>query len=174
MSKERMIDGIKFVVTPFQAVEAFKLKSYLIRKFGPTLGQALGTLKDGLPTSGNIGDIKLDGDAIGRAVQSLAEQLDEDEFVTFLKRMLRNVVAHVKGKQFAFTDDTFDAALDIVFSGKLFSVYPVLLLVLEANYPDFFGKVARGIGSKIQKIITSGPGEEDLKNESEKSETLAS
>ena len=171
MSKEKTIDGIKFVVTAFQAVEAFKLKSYLMKKFGPTLGQALGTLKDGLPTSGAIGDVKLDGNAVALAVESLVEQLNEDEFIAFLKRMLRNVVAHTKGKQFVFTEETFDASLDIVFSGKIFSVYPVLLLVLEANYPDFFGKMARGIGSKIKKIITSEPGEKNLKNESLESET---
>lgn len=174
MSKEKTIDGIKFVVTAFQAIEAFKLKSYLMKKFGPSLGQALGTLKGGLPASGDIGEVKLDGEAMSRAIQSLMEQLDEHDFIEFLKRMLRNVAAHVKGKQFYFTEDTFDASLDIVFTGKLFTVYPVLLLVLEANYPDFFDKVARGIGSKIKKIITSGPGDENSKNGSAESETSGS
>ena len=158
---EKTIGDIKFSVAPFQAVEALRLKSFLLKKFGPSFGQVLGILKDGLPTSGRIGDIKLDGDIMSQAIEKLMEQLGEDEFEAFIKRMFRNVTAGLikdgTSLQLSFADQAFVTSMEIVFTGRLFTVYPVLLLVLEANYPDFFGKMAQGFGTKIQRILTSEP-----------------
>jgi len=174
-TKEKTINGIKFSVTPFHSVEGLRLKSFLIKKFGPALGQALGTLRDGLPENGNIGDIRLDGVVLSQAIEKLMEQLGEDDFIALIKRMFQNVIASVTkdGKllQLTFADQQFDTSMDVVFSGKLFTVYPVLLLVLEANYPDFFGKMAQDIGSKIKKIVTSDPDAPNSTSESGKSET---
>lgn len=52
----------------------------------------------------------------------------------------------------AMFGDNFEANFNKVFAGRLFSIYPVMLLVLEANYPDFFGKVAGSIGSLTKRI----------------------
>jgi hypothetical protein len=50
--------------------------------------------------------------------------------------------------------------MEIVFTGRLFSVYEVIGLVLEANYPDFFDKVVSplrvSIGKKLTKTGTFG------------------
>jgi len=169
-TKEKEIDGIKFSVTPFRSVEGLRLKSFLIKKFGPALGQALGTLKDGLPENGNVGDIRLDGEALSHAIEKLMEQLGEDDFIALIKRLFQNVVASFtkEGKylQLTFADQQFDTSMDAVFSGKLFSVYPVMLFVLEVNYPDFFGKTAQLIGQRIKKIATSEPGEKSMTSES--------
>jgi hypothetical protein len=54
--------------------------------------------------------------------------------------------------------------MEIVFTGRLFSVYEVIGLVLEANYPDFFDKVVRGIGKKLTKTGTSGKDGKDSGN----------
>ena len=54
----------------------------------------------------------------------------------------------------AMFGDNFEQNFNKVFGGRLFSIYPVMLLVLEANYPDFFGKVAGNIGSLTQRINT--------------------
>jgi hypothetical protein len=173
--KEKEIDGIRFSVAPFRAVEALKLKSFLLRKFGPSIGQAFGVLKDGLPENGGIGDMKLDGSALSQAIEKLMEQLGEAEFIDLIKRMFGNVTANlvIDGKplQFSFSEIQFDTSMDMVFSGRLFTIYPVILLVLEANFPDFFGKLAQGIGSRIKKMVTSGPAEEGSKAESGKLET---
>jgi hypothetical protein len=163
--KEKIIDGISFSVTPFQAVEALRLKAFLIKKFGPSIGQALGALQSGLPLDGIIGDLKLDGAALSQAVEKLMSQLDEDDFIALIKRLFQNVTASLskdgKALELAFIKDTFDASMEIVFTGRLFSVYEVIALVLEANYPDFFDKVvsplrAGGIGKKLTKTSTSG------------------
>jgi hypothetical protein len=172
--KEKVINGIRFTVVPFKAVEALRLKSFLLRKFGPPLGQAIGALPDGILEGRPIGDLKLDGTALAQAIEKLMEQLGEAEFIELIQRLFQNVTAHLEkeGKplQFSFIERQFDTAMDVVFTGKLFSVYQVMLFVLEVNYPDFFDKLAPGIGSKIQQIITSGPAEEESKNEHEKSE----
>jgi hypothetical protein len=157
--KTKEIGGIQFSVTPFPAIEAFKLKAYLIKKFAPAFSQILGII-NGVPENGNILDIKFDGDVITKAVKELIIQLDENEFTEFLRRLLRNVCARInvdgKDLELYFTMERFETSLDIVFSGNLFNVYPVLLFVLEANYPDFFGK-AGGIGGKIQTMLSSAP-----------------
>jgi hypothetical protein len=171
---EKEIDGIHFSVAPFRAIEALKLKSFLLKKFGPALGQALGVLKDGIPESGDIGELKLDGTAISQAIEKLMEQLGEHEFIDLIKRMFGNVTANLvkdgEPLQFSFSAIQFETSMDMVFKGRLFSIYPVIVLVLEANYPDFFGKLAPGIGSRIKGMISSGPAEKGSKKKSEKSE----
>jgi hypothetical protein len=175
MGKEKVIDGITFIVTPFQAVEALKLKVFLLRKFAPSFGQALGTLKDGIPESGKIGDVKIDGTELSRALEKLMEQLEPDEFINLIMRMFQNVQARFvkdgKPVLLAFGKEQFVTSMDIVFQGRLFSVYPVLLLVLEANFPDFFGKTAGIIGEKIRKTFGSAEEETKPMSESGKSET---
>jgi len=175
MAKEKEIDGIRFSVAPFQAIEALKLKPFLVKKFGPSIGQALGVLKDGLPESGSINDVHLDGAALSQAVEKLMEQLSEDDFISLIKRLFRNVTAFVpkeeKLLELTFTDATFENSMNLVFSGRLFSVYPVMLLVLEANYPDFFGKTAQAIGSRIKKIATSEPAKPSAQSATIKSGT---
>jgi hypothetical protein len=171
MNKEKTINGVKFSVAPFQAIEALRLKSFLVQKFGPPLGMIFGAVaKNGLPK--NFMEIDVEGVDLGNGIERLMAHLGEHEFIELLRRMFRNVTATVikdgKQLQLFFTDEVFETSMDIVFKGKLFSIYPVLLLVLEANYPDFFAQMARGIGSKMPKTATSGPPDETSANESGK------
>jgi hypothetical protein len=174
MEKEKVIDGITFSVVPFKALEALRLKSFLLKKFGPSLGQALGSMGNGIPTDGSLLDIKIDGAALSLAIEKLMEQLEEAQFIDLIKRMFRNVTASLvkEGKelQFNFIDATFETAMDVVFSGRLFSIYPVMLLVLEANFPDFFSSLApeiAGIGRKIMTTVSSGQAGQNSTEESE-------
>ena len=169
--KEKEIDGVRFAVAPFQVTEALRIKSYLIRTFGPSLGHILGALK-GVPLgSKDIGDVPIVGLDISQAIENLMGHLGEDEFVALIKRMFRNVTAYItkdgKSLQLSFAEQAFDTSMNIVFEGRVFSVYSVIVLVLEANYPDFFVLMAQGIGSRIQKIITSELDEQSSKSEQE-------
>jgi hypothetical protein len=159
--KTKEIDGVQFSVTPFPASEAFKLKAYLFKKFAPATGELSGILKDGFPESGKIGDIKIDGRVIAQTLEKLVAQLGEDDFLALIKRLMQHVFAEItvdgKDLKLFFTQNTFDASLDMVFSGRLFSIYPVLLFVLEANYPDFFGKMAGTIGGRIRQMASLEP-----------------
>jgi hypothetical protein len=176
-SKEKkiVIDGITFQVAPFMAVQGLRLKAHLVRIFGPALGELLGGI-DGQKV-GSIADIGLGGDGIARGLEKLLEQLDEDKFIDLVKRLLNNVIAvwpeSGKSRSIAFGTD-FDTAMQLVFLGKLFSIYPLIIFVLKVNYPDFFDKAASGIGQRIRKTLTSETEEQMSQTESGQSETSES
>jgi hypothetical protein len=54
-----------------------------------------------------------------------------------------------------FVGTSFDASMELTFAQRTFSVYPVILMVLEVNFPDFFEKAGVTIGAKIKAIVTS-------------------
>jgi hypothetical protein len=176
--KEKVIDGIRFSVAPFHTVEAVRLQSYLIKTVGPFLTRFIGSLfKDGFPTNGKFLDanIKFDGNELSQAIENLTNQLTEGELESLIRRLFKNVTAHMtkdgNSLQLTFTELTFENSMDMVFAGKVFSIYPVMLFVLEVNFPDFLSKMAQGFGLKIKEILTSGPGEQSSTNESTQSET---
>jgi hypothetical protein len=157
-SKEQktVIDGVTFQVGPFMAVEGLRLKAHLVRTFGPAIGELLGGI-DGQKVVG-LADISLGGDGIAKGLEKLLEQLDEDKFIDLVKRLLTNVIAiwpeNGKSRSIAFGTD-FDTAMQLVFLGKLFSIYPLIIFVLKVNYPDFFDKVVSGIGRRTRVTLTS-------------------
>jgi hypothetical protein len=169
------IDGVSFNVSPFTAVEGLRLKAHLVRTFGPALGELLGGI-DGKKVSG-IADMNLGGDSISKGLEKLLEQLDEDSFVALVKRLLANVLANWneggKPRAISFGND-FDAAMELVFLGKLFSIYQLMIFVLKVNYPDFFDKVVKDIGKRIKKTFTSEAEEPARQSESEQSGTSES
>jgi hypothetical protein len=176
-SKEQkiVIDGVTFQVAPFMAIEGLRLKAHLVRVFGPAIGELLGGI--GGQNVGSIADISLDGDGIAKGLERLLEQLDEVKFIELVKRLLANVIAiwpeGGKGRSIAFATD-FETALQLVFIGKLFSIYPLILLELKVNYPDFFDKVVSGIGRRMRVTLTSGTEESTPPSESAQSETSES
>jgi hypothetical protein len=176
-SKEQkiVIDGVTFQVAPFMAVEGLRLKACLVRTFGPALGAFLGGI-DGKKVGG-IGEVSLGSGGIARGLEKLLERLDEDGFETMVRRLLANVIAvwpeGGKSRSIAFGND-FDTAMQLVFVGRLFSIYELILFVLKVNYPDFFSKVVSGIGRRMKITLTSRREEKTPPSESGQSETSAS
>lgn len=157
-TKEKVIDGITFTVAPFPAIEALRLKSYLMKTLGPALAEAIDVFKG----AGNA-EADISGESLSGVVEKLTASLDEENFVKLVQRMFRYVTAKGTEKDGTpivamFGDQLFEESFNKVFGGRLFSIYPVMLLVLEANYPDFFGKVAGNIGSLTQRINTFAQG----------------
>jgi hypothetical protein len=173
--QKTVIDGITFQVAPFMAVEGLRLKAHLVRTFGPALGELLGGI-DGQKVS-NIADISLGGDGIARGLEKLLEQLTESSFEALVKRLLTNVIAiwpeDGKSRSISFGQD-FETAMQLVFLGRLFSIYELIIFVLKVNYPDFFDKVVSGIGQKMRLTLTSGTEETTRSSESGQSETSES
>lgn len=172
--KEKVIDGLTFTVAPFPAIEALRLKSYLVRTLGPALAEAIDLFKGTGGKAGGVADTEFSGKSLCGVIEKLSESLDEESFVALVKRMFRYVT--VSGKEadgrpvVAMFGDCFDEAFNRVFAGRLFSIYPVMLLVLEANYPDFFGKVAESIGGLTSRINIFAQGGEEQNPVSTKSE----
>ena len=147
-TKTKEIKGKTYQVAPFTAVEGLRLKAYLLKLIGPALGELAGSV-EGL-------DSEINGAGLSKVIEKITEVLDENTFVALIKRLLQNVLVNwtdENGKKHAvaFAQD-FETALNVVFQGELFSIYPVLGFVLEVNYPDFFGKIAPVIGEKMKTI----------------------
>jgi len=159
--KKKTVDGVQFMVAPFPVTEALKIKMLLARTLGPTLGEMAGAV-GGLKNASSIGDMAVDGNALSGALEKLIGPLGEDQFLALIERLFQNVSAVYAPEggsqtQISFGAGNFAVAMEVVFSGRIFSIYPVILLVLEANFPDFFGRVVRGIGSLVPSTNTSGP-----------------
>ena len=144
-TKEKVIAGITFTVAPFPAIEALRLKSYLVKTLGPALAEAIDIFKG----AGNA-EAEISGESLCGVVEKLTASLDEENFVKLVQRMFRFVTAKgtdSDGKPIvAAFGDNFDANFNKVFGGRLFSIYPVMLLVLEANYQsrlDEIGSVGK-------------------------------
>jgi hypothetical protein len=151
-AKSKTIDGTEFKVQPFTAIEALRLKAYLVKMIGPAFGQLLSSFKKGQ----KLADMDIDGDKFSSAIEALTNQLGEQEFISFIQRMLSCTSCMLNGSNgkvmVNFADD-FAQKMDMVFQGKLFSIYPVMLFVLEVNYPDFFAKVG-GFGRRITTAMS--------------------
>jgi len=166
-TKSKTINGVSFSVTPFFVMESLKLKRLLFATFGPALGNALGAL-DRLPTEGqNIEEMKLDGAALSSAMETLFTNLSEETFLELIKRLFANTTAQatVDGKSIIMPlgGGDFDNGMNIVFSGRTFTIYPALLWVLEVNFPDFFGQAGALFGS-LRKIRSSKQAKGDTAN----------
>lgn len=176
MNKTMIIDDVEFSVAPFVAIEGARLKAFLARNFLPSIGQIIGAIKGFFKKDGSLNvDSQIDGVALAGAVETLMAHLDEDSFINLLKRMFANVVAKgktAKGESFMrqFDDKNFENSFNFIFQGKLFSIYPLLLFVLEVNYPDFLSMGVRNFGRLMRKTSTSEPADETETDESSNSE----
>jgi hypothetical protein len=155
--QKTVIDGVTFQAAPFMAVEGLRLKAHLVRTFGPALGELLGGINTA--KAGGISDINIGGDGFAKGIERLLEQLDEDRFEALVKRLLKNVIAtwmeDGRSRSISFGQD-FETAMQLVFLGRLFSIYELIIFVLKVNYPDFFGRVVSGIGRRIKTTLTFG------------------
>lgn len=154
-SKVKVVEGMEFKVVPFPAIEALRLKADLLKIIGPSLGMALGSI-------GSMSDVmkaQINGPGISTAIKMLFEQLDADAFIALVRRILDSTSVQIKaGDKVVFYNfqeqGKFDTQFNDVFQGKLLSLYPVMLFVLEVNFPDFFVK-ARDFGSRLPTHISN-------------------
>lgn len=156
--KERVIEGIKFKVVPFPAIEALRIKMYLLKTFGPAFGRMIGSVKN-IGAGKKLKDAEIDGNGLAQALELLFTQLGEEEFISLVQRMLRSTACEVNNK-FVLFDSDFESKMDQVFQGNLFALYPLFAFVLEVNFPDFFGKM-EGIGGHLQTLLSNGAAESE-------------
>ena len=190
-SVEETINGTKFVVTRFRALEATRLQFFIAKLIGPTIGNMLGAvisvvkagfgkLKPGAEVGDilelvkkGVGDLDLDGDAVASAIEGLLDRIgSEEEYIAFIKRILKRTQAWVGGQMKAFAKDNFDNSYEAVFGGKTFTIIPVIALVLRANYPDFLSVIGLLTGGRIQRINTSAAADTSSRENTNESGTL--
>lgn len=162
-TKEREINGHVYMVTQLPARRALRLKTRLIKIFGPSLAQMLLTaeeskkkepkndsevedpeeeFKDDVPLVNPVDAYKISEmkkTSIVRGVQLLSANLDEKTFDDLCMELLQGV--RRDGKEIS------GATIDHDFAGDLMSLYTLILFVLEVNYADFFE--LSGIGNQL-------------------------
>ena len=149
LPKKIEIAGMEFAIHPFSAIEALRLKTTLLKKLAPAAGHLIGSI-DNIEKGKELLDNKIDSNGIAKALESLFSELGEEEFLTLIRRFLKNTIV-VMPSEGTIQLNT-DAGINKVFQGKIFSIYPLIFEVLKVNYPDFF-LMAEGFGSQLKTFI---------------------
>lgn len=165
--KTKVIDDIEFKVVPFPAIEALRLKADLIKLIGPAFALFVGSIGN----VQNIMEARINGAGMSDAFKMLLEQLDTDTFIKLVKKILNSTSCQIKTGDksvfFNFQEDSkFDLYFNEVFQGKLMTIYPLMLFVLEVNYPDFFVR-AKGFGNRLQIPTSQKADETGMSNSKE-------
>lgn len=178
--KSREINGIKFKIVPFPSLEALRIKATLAKLIVPSLGAIFGDVIKAAGKEKAL-DTEIDFSNLPSILESTLSKLDEDSFINLIQRLLKGVSAEIESKNekiwvtFDSTNSmSFSANMDLVFQGKLFTIYPVLAFVWEVNFPDFFERMA-DIGNRLKITMSKMSAESVNKNlkKSERSERSA-
>lgn len=139
-TQEKEIGGHKYTVTSFGGREGLKVKTKLVKYFGPSF-LSLATL--GLQGKNKFSEADVSPELISKLFQDLADKLNEDEYLEFVLRLLKST---------RYDNKEIDSELfDAIFAGEYGTLYKVLFFVLEVNYKkSFFGE--SGIG-KLTKSL---------------------
>ncbi|NJR73239.1 MAG: hypothetical protein HC773_05205 [Scytonema sp. CRU_2_7] len=153
-AKSKVIDDLDITVQAWPARKAWKMQISLGKVFGPSL-KDIGRAIDGNANQDSkkikskskveIDDVsqpEIDLSALGEAFANLFEKLSEDTAEEILLKCLSGVRV---GKS-ELTAETFD----LLFMGKIGTIYKVLAFVMEVNFGLlFWGKSS--IGKLLQK-----------------------
>ena len=141
--QNRKIDDLDIIVSAWGARRAWKNQIKFGKVFGPSLrdiGAALGEKQEGT----SIFDSNIGFEKIGEAIANLFSNVSEEESEDILMECFTNV--RVNNQE--ITNETFD----VIFSGRLATVYKIIGFVMEVNYGSFLGK--SGIGKLLKKKQT--------------------
>lgn len=161
-SKEKVIDGVTFQVTPFPAFPALIMKARLAAVVVPVLGKAAPELMAIAKTGGENVDLGgIDVTKILPALEALATRLKPEEFAKLCFDLLAGTSAVVdadKGKA-EKVSIVSEAAFNRVFDDRLATVYKAIWFVLETNDFFGFGGIMRALVAKAATVIKSRPSE---------------
>lgn len=120
----REIDGLTFKTQQFAAMRAFTLLGRLVKTVGPALG-ALMKL-----------DPKLALETAGLELADAFASLDPDQAARLIPEIFASTDVEVDGKHIPLTSE---GNINLVFSGRLRTLFSALGFVLQVNYRDFIG-----------------------------------
>jgi hypothetical protein len=140
-TKETEIDKFKVKVTQWPARKAFKQKLKLIKIFGPSLAEIFSGYKSRKSDSQEESS-EIDMSKVGLAIRMLFEKLNEDEMLSLILELFSSTRINDR--------ELTESEFDMIFAGKIFSVYKIIGFVLEVNFGSFFEK--GGIGKMMSQI----------------------
>ena len=138
-TREKQIHGALYSATQLPARRALRLKTKLLRLFGPALAQLF------LPGSSNenMAGLPFSKAEAVRAVESLMAQLDDRTFENLVLELCQGV--RKDGIELT------DAVIDVEFAGDLGTLMQVLWFVIDCNFGSFFGE--SGIGRLFEATM---------------------
>jgi hypothetical protein len=145
-SQSKVIDGITFTVTQLPATRALKLFTKLVEVAGPAL-EAL----QKSPGSG-LGDMEVA--ALGGALSAASSRLGEEGLMQIAAALFELATATWEGAQAPVM-----ARFDVMFQGRLTTLFKAIGFALEVNYGDFLGALrnaAPGLSATMPASPSAG------------------
>jgi hypothetical protein len=131
-TREKEINGAIYSVTQLTARRAIRLKSKLIKLFGPVIAQVFVNVAD-------VKNAELEKkDNLVKAVELLSEHLNDVELENIIVDILQSV--RKNGVELV------PAIIDLEFAGDIGTLYQVCWFAIEANFSSFFSLL--GIGNQ--------------------------
>lgn len=136
-AKEIKIDDMDFIIQPFHAREAYKLKYILLEIFGPAIGTFVKSIKK--IDEQNPMNSEIDMEKIGIALSVLFQKLNEEDADNLTVRLLKTTeaIGNIDGSKQKILLDNWDN-IDKLFRKRLFKIYILIWEILKENYGDFF------------------------------------
>lgn len=136
--KEIEVDGVKYIVQLYEPEFGLTLYAKLVRRLGEPLIKLFTTMKGGKDFKEMTAD-DVDLSGIGNVLESLFENVKEEEFVPLIKEILSSTFQ--TGEHFHGTpvNDNFST----LFMGKYNHVFKLVAKTLGAQYPDFLSGIAK-------------------------------
>lgn len=152
-TKEKIIQGSRYVVTQMTARRALRMKARLLKLFGKPLAQMF------IPSN----ETPIDGLAFSResaikAIAGLCEELEDKAFESVIVELLSSV--RKEGMELT------EGIIDLEFAGDLATMYEVVWFVLEANYSNFFQALGITLPSHEAKPQATASSKKELKKAS--------
>ena len=133
-TQEKEINGSIYTVTQLPARRALRLKSKLIKVFGPIFAQFF------IKVRAEEDSEQAQKDSIIKSIEMFSHNLDSTEFEALVMEILQGV--RKSGMELT------SAIVDMEFAGDMSSLYKLIWFVVEVNFANFFELL--GIGNLFQ------------------------
>jgi hypothetical protein len=133
-TEEKTIDGVRYQVTQFPAMEALRVQTQLLKVAGPALAAIFSGVRSG---DGAKAKMEFSPIFLAAALEKLSDKLNEDELERLVLRLLAGArIMEQNGGPFDGPNGR--VLFNMHFAGKLATLWKVIAFVLEVNYQDFF------------------------------------
>lgn len=164
-TKEVLIDGTSFYISPFPVFTAARITAQLSKTLSPILGGLIALLGD--DENGET-EGKTEKSDIVSAIPAFAasmESLNPAEFEKLARELLVNS-RNIAFKNADFPGGTIltEDAVNALFAGNSHNMYILAFHVIKGNYSGFFGKFKSLSGNAMLKTLMEKYGSADMES----------
>jgi hypothetical protein len=145
-SHEKTIDEVTITIRQLPAMKSMKFFREVVGCFGPSLMSIAGD--------------STEEDAISGAIEQLMMNLTDDKLQKMVDTLFLDALVELDGKPRNLVGH--NGVFDLVFQGKVFTIFKFLWFALEVNYEDFF-EGSTGIKAQLESLTSTSPSESQKK-----------